>query len=234
MRIYVLRHGESAIMRWRMDHPDAEVVDAQYLPDSEAPLSGLGDEQVEALSLYFAALPEAERPTLAFSSPFVRARQTGAGAIRRLSPEVELVVDERLREIDFGVFEGLTKKGRAAKFPEQWGQRRKVGKVHYRPPGGENWHDVAARLGAFRKERIDVLPASAVVLLSTHEIVVGVSQWQWAQEDIEKLGTESVPTASITCYDFDGVNFTLVSKHVLPPSPTGRNLFSTESKADDR
>lgn len=234
MRIYVLRHGESAIMRWRMEHPDAEVVDAQYQPDSAAPLSGLGEEQVEALSLYFAALPEAERPTLAFSSPFRRARQTGAGAIKRLSPAIELVLDERLREIDFGVFEGLTKKGRAAKLPVEWGQRREVGKVHYRPPGGENWHDVAVRLAAFRKERIDVLPASSVVLLSTHEIVVGVSQWQWAGEDIEKLGSASVPTASITCYDFDGANFTLISKHVLPPSPTGRDLYSTESKADDR
>jgi hypothetical protein len=40
------------------------------LPDSAVPLSPLGDEQGEALALFFASLPESERPTHGFSSPF--------------------------------------------------------------------------------------------------------------------------------------------------------------------
>lgn len=233
MRIYVLRHCESAIMRWRMDNPDAEVVPPEHLPDSAVPLSPLGEEQGEALALFFASLAESERPTHGFSSPFGRTTQTGAFALSKLPTKVELVLDERLREIDFGIFVDLTKKGRAAKFPTQWQERRTVGKVHYRPEGGENWHDVAARFLDFQKERINALPPSAVVLISTHETVVSVSQWQWAGEDLEQLGKEGVPSASINTYDFDGKTFTLVSRQKLPPSPSGKDLFSMESKAKD-
>jgi broad specificity phosphatase PhoE len=131
-------------MRWRMNNPDAEVVPAELLPDSAVPLSQLGDEQGEALALFFASLPESERPTYGFSSPFKRTTQTGAFALSKLPTKIELVLDERLREIDFGIFVDLTKKGRAAKFPTQWQERRTVGKVHYRPEGGENWHESRA------------------------------------------------------------------------------------------
>jgi broad specificity phosphatase PhoE len=90
-----------------------------------------------------------------------------------------------------------------------------------------------ARFLDFQKERIDALPPSAVVLISTHETVVSVGQWQWAGEDLEQLGKEGVPSASINTYDFDGKTFKLVSRQQLPPSPSGKDLFSMESKAKD-
>lgn len=241
MRIYVLRHCESAAMRWRMDNPDAEDVIAELLPDSIVPLSALGEEQGEALALHFAALPENEQPTHAYGSPYKRTSQTGDFALSKLTAKlkgkrkrkVKLVLDERLREIDFGIFACLTKRGRAAKFPSQWEERRKVGKINYRPDGGENWYDVADRFVAFQKKRLNRLPKNAVVLISTHETVVSVSQWKWAGDDVEVLGRQGVPSASITTYDYDEGVFTLVSKHILPASPDGKNLFSMESKEKD-
>lgn len=233
MRIYILRHCESAVMRWRMQNPDAQIVVGEYLPDSAVPISNLGEEQREALSLYFAALPESERPTHGFSSPFTRTVQTGEGALSRLPSPVVLIADERLREIEFGIFAELTKKGRAAKFPAQWEERRKVGKVNYRPEGGENWHDIAERFLSFQKECIDCLPDDAVVLIATHENVVSISQWKWGGGDVNVLAREGVPSASITTYDYTGGKFTLLSKNVLPPSPTGKDLFSMEDKEKD-
>lgn len=233
MRIYVLRHAESAAMRWRMDHPDAEVVPDELLPDSKVPLSPLGEEQGDALSLFFAALPEQEQPTIAFCSPFKRTRQTTKLALSRLKKPVKPKVRKRLREIEFGIFAGLTKKGRAAKFPGEWAERRRVGKVNYRPEGGENWFDLRKRFGAFSKKDVETLPLSEVVFIGTHENFVGVSEWEWTGGDLDALSRESVPSASITTYDYDGKTFTLVSKHVLPPSPTGKNLYSTETKDKD-
>lgn len=233
MRIYVLRHVESAAMRWRMDNPDAEDVIAELLPDSIVGVSALGEEQIEALALHFAALPKNEQPTHAFGSPFNRTVLTGEGALSKLDNEIILVHDDRLREIDFGIFAMLTKKGRAAKFPSEWAERRRVGKINYRPQDGENWFDVGDRFVDFQRDKIDALPDDAVVLLSTHETLVSASQWKWGGEDVEELGRQAVPSASITTYDYKDGKFTLVSKHVLPKSPSGKDLFSAESKKDD-
>lgn len=230
MLVYVLRHAESAAMRWRMDNPDAHDVIADLLPDSRVGLSTLGFEQVDALALFFASLPLAMRPTHAFGSPFTRTHITGIGALAMIDPPVSLVLDERLREIEFGIFARLTKKGRAARFPHLWEERKRVGKVHHRPPEGENWHDVAARLDSFKCERLDVLPEDAVVFVSTHEAVVSISQWKWGEEDIDVICREGVPSASISTYQYQAGRFKLLSKNILPPSPNGTNLYSMEAK----
>ncbi len=233
MRIYVLRHVESAAMRWRMDNPDAEDVIEELLPDSIVGVSPLGEEQIEALALHFASLPEDEQPTHGFGSPFKRTDRTGVGALSKLPKKVVLVHDDRLREIDFGIFAKLTKKGRAARFPAEWAERRQVGKINYRPEGGENWFDVGDRFDSFQKDRIDTLPADAVVLVSTHETLVSCSLWKWAGEDVEELGRKGIPSASITTFDYKDGKFTLVSKLVLPASPNGKDLFSMETKDKD-
>lgn len=233
MRIYVLRHVESAAMRWRMDNPDAEDVIQELLPDSIVGVSPLGDEQIEALALHFAALPEDEQPTHAFGSPFNRTVLTGEGSLRKLPKKIILVQDNRLREIDFGIFAKLTKKGRAARFPTEWAERRRVGKINYRPEGGENWFDVGDRFDEFQADCIDTLPDDAVVLVSTHETLVSCSLWKWAGEDVEELGRKGIPSASITTFDYKDGKFTLVSKLVLPASPSGKDLFSMETKDKD-
>ena len=56
---------------------------------------------------------------------------------------VEIIEYERLREIDFGVLDGLTKHGIAHFYPEEEERRSKLGKYHHRPPAGENYPDVA-------------------------------------------------------------------------------------------
>jgi hypothetical protein len=58
-------------------------------------------------------------------------------------------IDERLREKEFGVMGGLTKRGIRERLPELDARRRKEGKFYYRPPGGESWCDVVLRLRSF-------------------------------------------------------------------------------------
>ena len=232
MRIYNLRHCESGVMKWRMENPDALEIAPSLLPDFDVPLSELGDEQSEALALYFASLPPHLQPTIALSSPYRRAVQTGTKAVSGLVVPVSLQLDARLGEIEFGIFAGLTKKGRAAKFPSEWAERHRVGKINFRPVGGENWHDVRDRLDPFTQERIKSLPLDAVVLISGHEVVVNVFRWLWEGGDPVELSNLGAPSASITSYDYDGTNFTLVEKYKLPPSPTGKDLFSMESKTE--
>ncbi|HEY9786040.1 MAG TPA: histidine phosphatase family protein [Candidatus Obscuribacterales bacterium] len=231
MIVYLVRHGESAVMEWRMSHPNALVVPARFLPDSRVPLSQFGRRQGEALGAYFSELPADLRPTHAFASPYVRTVQTGTLGISGLS--IPLKVDRRLREIEFGIFKGLTKKGRASRYPEEWAERRRVGKINYRPAWGENWHDVARRIEPF-KAKLLRLPADARVAVFSHEVVINVMRWAWEGADLTELLTVPVPSASVTSYEVVAGTFVLREKYRLPVGPDGQQLYSAEGKQDDR
>ena len=93
--------------------------------------------------------PTSERPEVLLSSPYIRARQTAeaicaAGGLAGGAKPT--VIDERLREREFGVFDGLTTKGIREQYPEEAAHRAKMGKFYHRPPGGESWADVILRL----------------------------------------------------------------------------------------
>jgi broad specificity phosphatase PhoE len=112
--------------------------------DPDVPLSDTGRAQAESLGRYFAELPEDQRPTAVLSSPFARALTTAQLATAGL--DVRVRTDERLRERDFGAFDGMTGAGIREQYPDEAGRRDLLGKFYYRPPGGESWADVALRV----------------------------------------------------------------------------------------
>ena len=57
------------------------------------------------------------RPDLVVCSPYRRAADTARAALAEL--DVELLMDERLRERDLGLLDGLTGKGIRARYPEE-------------------------------------------------------------------------------------------------------------------
>src|SRR5437868_237131 len=106
-RLWIVRHGESA------GNVARDLAEAGKLArieiaarDVDVPLSARGEEQACALGHWFAWLPEAERPEVVLTSPYVRARKT-ADIMREcggFSPEAKRPTpDERLREKEFGV-----------------------------------------------------------------------------------------------------------------------------------
>jgi 2,3-bisphosphoglycerate-dependent phosphoglycerate mutase len=115
--------------------------------DMDVPLSPRGQEQARSLGRWIGRLPADERPQVVLASPYLRARQTaeivrdeaGLGIAR-------IILDERLREKEFGILDRLTAAGIAESFPEQAEFRRLLGKFYHRPPGGESWCDVILRL----------------------------------------------------------------------------------------
>jgi broad specificity phosphatase PhoE len=142
--------------------------------DVDVPLSELGFEQARALGRWFASLPEDERPEVVFASPYVRARQTAkavceAGGVTEQARKP--VIDERLREREFGLWDRLTTAGVREKFPDQAEQRTLLGKFYHRPPGGESWADVILRLrGAL--DTISLHHADRRVMIVCHQVVV--------------------------------------------------------------
>ena len=174
-RLWLVRHGQSQgnVARDAAHEAGLNVIDLD-LRDVDVPLSDLGHQQAEAAGRWFAALPENERPEVLLASPYVRARQTAeaickAGGLAGGSKPT--VLDERLREREFGIFDGLTTLGIKQKYPEEAAHRAKMGKFYHRPPGGESWADVILRLRSMLNT-INLHYADKRVVVVAHQVVV--------------------------------------------------------------
>jgi broad specificity phosphatase PhoE len=170
--LWVVRHGESSgnVARDRAEAEQLESIDIAER-DVDVPLSDLGKRQSEALGHWTARQPADEQPTVLWTSPYVRARQTAQIALQTANLDPPVVVDERLREREFGVLDRLTRRGITAQFPDESDRRARLGKFYHRPPGGESWSDVLLRL----RTALDDVRREASgerVLLVAHQVVV--------------------------------------------------------------
>jgi broad specificity phosphatase PhoE len=170
--------------------------------DPDVPLSDTGRAQAEALGRWLAGLPTAQRPTSVLSSPFTRALTTAQLAAEGL--EVRVRTDERLRERDFGAFDGMTGTGIREQYPDEAGRRDVLGKFYYRPPGGESWADVALRIRSLLAtealrhdgERLLVVAHQAVIMVFRY-VLEELTEQQLLAVDKE----EQVANASVTRYE---------------------------------
>lgn len=174
-RLWIVRHGQSAgnVARDAAHAAGHSIIDID-VRDVDVPLSELGERQAEALGRWFAALDEDSKPEIVLASPYVRARQTAkliceAGGIAGEAKAP--LVDERLREREFGIFDRLTTLGIREKYPEQAEHRMLLGKFYHRPPGGESWADVILRLRS-ALDTISLHHADRRVLIVCHQVVV--------------------------------------------------------------
>jgi probable phosphoglycerate mutase len=174
-RLWVVRHGESAGNVAR-DRAEAERQDRIELShrDVDVPLSPAGREQAGALGRWLAGLEQP--PTVLWTSPYVRAEQTARIALDAAGLDLPTVVDERLREREFGVLDGLTRQGITSLYPEESERRRKIGKFYHRPPGGESWSDVLLRLRAALAD-LQVQAEGERVLVVAHQVVVLLTRY---------------------------------------------------------
>jgi broad specificity phosphatase PhoE len=83
------------------------------------------------------------------------------------------VVDERLREKEFGILDRLTHRGIVERYPEQSEARARLGKFYHRPPGGESWADVILRLrSVLDTVSLHHARPGARVLVVAHQVIV--------------------------------------------------------------
>ena len=137
--LFVVRHGETAAN-----------VAGQLLGRADPPLTEVGAAQARALA---AALP---LPHLVISSPLRRARDTAAAF------GVDVVVDERWNELDYGQFDGLHPSVVPAATWQQW-----RAETAFAPPGGESLDQLGERVRSACTSLI-AEASSAVVVVVTH------------------------------------------------------------------
>jgi broad specificity phosphatase PhoE len=170
--LVLVRHGESmGNAAAAAAHAAAADVIEVGQRDADVPLSPVGVEQAQALGLGFKMLFADLRPTVVWSSPYVRAQQTAQIALESAGQTLPIVIDERLRDRELGILDLLTTQGVAARYPIEADRRRWLGKFYHRPPGGESWADVALRIRSFLHE-LETLPDQSRAVLVCHDALV--------------------------------------------------------------
>ncbi len=145
LELWLVRHG---VTDWNL----AERIQGWADP----PLNAAGRAQAARLAPRLAGLDFDQ----VVASDLDRARATAALAL----PGAEVTLDPRLRELDYGAFDGASwadlATGPLAEAATHW----RADRQRRRTPGGESYDDLAARIAAFRAD----LPATGRVIAFSH------------------------------------------------------------------
>lgn len=203
-QLVLVRHGESVgnLADRAAREAGAARLDLQDR-DADVPLSDTGREQAEAIGRYVGGLSPTARPTAVVSSPYRRSADTARIAVELAELGIPVLHDERLRERELGLFDGLTGTGIRAEYATESQRREHLGKFYYRPPGGESWCDVALRVRSFLRD-IGTQPATDRLWVFTHQAVI--TCFRYVLEGLDEASvleidrTVNVPNASTTTY----------------------------------
>src|SRR3954452_21146747 len=148
-RVVLLRHGRT---EWNAT--------GRFQGQLDSPLDVIGKAQ--ALGAAVAVAPM--EPDAIVSSDLSRAVDPATAVVAEVGGD--LVLDARLREIDLGEWQGLTRAEARSRFPEEYagwqaGEDRRRG-------DGETYAEVGARASACVIEWLDRLGAGATLLAVTH------------------------------------------------------------------
>jgi broad specificity phosphatase PhoE len=130
----------------------------------DIPLNARGRRQAEALAGRLSRVPL----EVIYTSDLSRANETAGMVAARQPGEIPLVATPELRELDYGLWEGLTRSEVAMRFTEDWRTWNKGGRIGS-PTGGEDALSLAKRAGrAFDA----AVREGKTVLISTHRVTL--------------------------------------------------------------
>jgi len=205
----LVRHGESAgnVAREFAEangHPFIDIAQR----DMDVPLSELGERQSRAVGLWLGSLGR-RAPSVVLTSPYVRAERTASIALAAAGLGLPVVLDERLREREFGVLDRLTKAGIQQRYPEQVEARSRIGKFYHRPPGGESWCDVALRVRSVL-DSVGREHSGQGVLIVAHQVVILMFRYvieHLREADVLQISRDTdLANCSVTMFKFDRRN----------------------------
>ncbi|MBB4040252.1 putative phosphoglycerate mutase [Microvirga flocculans] len=174
--IYFIRHGETD---WNLE--------GRLQGQKDIPLNDMGRVQAEEAGRRLAALAPRYEDLAYVASPMTRTRETMEIMRRTMGLHPEgYKLDERLVELTFGAWEGMTWK-EVRKAEPQLASLREQDKWHYAPPGGgESYAMLVERIRPFLYDltRDTAVVAHGGVARAFLSMACGVSTRQAASLDI--------------------------------------------------
>lgn len=175
MKLYIARHGET---QWN--------VDDRISGRTDIPLTERGLEQAKAL----AEKAVGKGIEVIIASPLIRARQTAQAVSDVLG--IPVAIDERLIELNFGIFEGLDRG-----HPDF---QRYRGQLPLRFPGGESAFDLAHRVKSCLED-VKRDHAGKTVLLVCHGGVCRMVKSFFEDMTNDEFCGYHAPNAELTEYE---------------------------------
>lgn len=184
MELFLVRHGETA---WNAER--------RFQGQSDVALSERGVAQAAALGSALSSIPFSH----AYSSDLQRAEQTAQAILA--GRNLTLATDARLREFNFGAWDGMTWPQIIARWPE-FDRRLPTQARQYEPVDGERFEHVVARVRAFLEDlRRSVTTGHGLVV--THAGALHAAMEVLAPKGFDPLGMV-FSTASITRVAMEG------------------------------
>lgn len=151
--LYLLRHGETIWNRAK-----------RLQGHRDTPLTLKGVQQAEDMGKALARELNGTAPAVFYGSPLGRTRQTAAIVADLIDHDPEAIVfDDRLKEVTFGIWDGLNIEELRADHGEAW-QSRLADRWRFIPPGGESYQQVGERVGGF----LAALPSEHPIVVVAH------------------------------------------------------------------
>jgi len=156
--IILLRHGQT---KWN--------VEGRYQGQLNSDLTPLGKAQAEENAFKIKKMLKGEKNSFTFvSSPLGRAKETALIIADKLGFEQsEIIFDERIQEVNYGMFEGKTKLFCKTEHKEEF-EERELNKWSYiLADGGESYEMVTKRIHRW----LESIQDEKLVILVAHEMI---------------------------------------------------------------
>lgn len=153
MVIYFIRHGETELNKQK-----------RLQGQSDIPLNDYGRELAKITGEALKEVPF----DIVFSSPLIRAKETAEIVIG--NKQVPIILEDRIKEISFGDYEGLCYNKEGYNIPEPNFLRFfEAPQLYNVPPHGEHFYDVIKRCGDFWTDLLQNKDyQNKTILVSTH------------------------------------------------------------------
>lgn len=154
--IILVRHGQT---EWNVEH--------RYQGQLNSPLTQKGKEQAQKNALKIKKVLNLDEPFTFFSSPLGRAKESAEIICETLNlDKTKIIYEERIKEFDYGIFEGKTKQECIEKYGNVLAQRE-ANKWSYVIENGESYEMVTKRL----KDWLVSVSDKKVLIIVAHEMV---------------------------------------------------------------
>jgi probable phosphoglycerate mutase len=214
--LVLVRHGQSTA---NVAFAEAARTGDTGLPvdgiDADVALSDQGARQAEDLGRWLTRLEDGRRPQLVVCSTYRRARDTWTAMARTAAEQgAELppvLVDERLRDREMGVFELHPPAAIRERAPQEAERLARLGDWRYRPPGGEALADVALRVRDLVRELDRTVPGRRVLLVAHDGVAAALRYVLGGVGAPTPDGLPPVPNASVSEWTGDGRHLRLTA-----------------------
>jgi len=191
IRWVLVRHGET---EWNFA--------GKIQGHTDVPLSETGWAQAAAVAEALSGMTM----DAVFSSDLKRASETAHQITDGRGIEIRFT--DKLRELNYGAWEGLSEDDVMRKFPEEYSTWRQ-GRPSFAAPGGETWFQLMERVRSFVQETAARVTNGNILLVGHGGSIraLGVSLLGFP---VEACGIMSVSKAGISIIDWDGTSVSLV------------------------